>query len=235
MSDQLSPVQAQSELDKAWDEAECTQNKATKLLKATFAEFICRFKDLEDAQTASNRKIEELKAALSKKTEDLEALSKKIEDLEAALSKKTEDLEAALSAEMEKIQDSSEATLSTKIKGLKEELDEILEARFNAHMLQNSRSWKAEDDMTSPAPFTPSRLYRFKHKNSEFYTHVVTVAASDLWFIPSTAGKYWGCILATNKKDWEYRKMGDSANRPDGELKDIFFPDSIGVIESIAL
>jgi len=62
-------------------------------------------------------------------------------------------------------------------------------------------------------PFNTDYIYRIY---SGGWMMAITVSATVLYFIPSTAGKYYGCVHYSHKSEWDYRIQGDCEHRPSG-------------------
>jgi len=60
-------------------------------------------------------------------------------------------------------------------------------------------------------PFNPDYIYRIY---SGGWMMAITVSSAVLYFIPSTAGKYFGCVHYSHKSEWDYRIQGNCAQRP---------------------
>jgi hypothetical protein len=60
-------------------------------------------------------------------------------------------------------------------------------------------------------PFNTNYIYRMY---SEGWLMATIITSTVLYFHPSTAGKYYGCVHYNHKSEWDYRIEGDCAKRP---------------------
>ena len=73
--------------------------------------------------------------------------------------------------------------------------------------------WRDIDLNDTTTPFNTDYIYRMYCGG---WMMAVIVAASGLYFMPSTSAGHYGCISYNHKSEWDYRIRGDAANRPPG-------------------
>lgn len=71
--------------------------------------------------------------------------------------------------------------------------------------------WRDMNVNDTTTPFNTNYIYRLYAGG---WMMVTTIGSDALYFFPSTAGNYFGCIHYSHKSQWEYRLQGNSAQRP---------------------
>jgi hypothetical protein len=84
--------------------------------------------------------------------------------------------------------------------------------------------WKDIDLNDTTTPFNTDYIYRIYCGG---WMMAVTVASTVLYFLPSTSGKYYGCVHYSHKSEWDYRIQEDVKNRPPGH------PNYIAAVERL--
>ena len=85
-------------------------------------------------------------------------------------------------------------------------------------------AWRDMNLNDTTTPFNPDYIYRMYAGG---WLMATTISSTALFFFPSTAGKYYGCVHYTHKSEWEYRMQGNSAQRP------VEYPGYMGNVERL--
>lgn len=85
-------------------------------------------------------------------------------------------------------------------------------------------AWRDMDLNDTTTPFNTDYIYRMY---SGGWMMVTTVSSTILYFLPSTAGKYYGAVSYSHKSEYDYRIQGDCAKRPPG------YPNYVGRVEKL--